>query len=140
MLRWPSGTKWREWLGRYAPAEMLAILTAYAGFHLVQMLTGSLGAAGYGAAIGENVGFYGMLLARDSLASKTGMVSVIRNLFVEFGFAELLDSLIIRPLATIAAVILLGPLAGVIVGKLTADLVFYAIAITLYERRNHGGR
>ncbi len=41
----------------------------------------------------------------------------------------------IRPDATIAAVLLFGPLAGVLIGKLAADLVFYVITIALYERR-----
>jgi hypothetical protein len=139
MLRWPSGTKWREWVWRYAPAELAAILTTYAGFHLVHILTRSLGAAAYGASIGENIGFYGWLLMRDWWrARRLGELvlgRVIKNLFLEFGLAELLDSLIIRPVTTFAAVVIFGPLAGVLIGKLAADLVFYLITITLYERR-----
>jgi len=48
---------------------------------------------------------------------------------------KLLDLLMIRPDATIAAVLLFGPLAGVLIGKLAADLVLSVITIALYERR-----
>ncbi len=138
MVRWPSGGKWREWVGRYAPAEGVAIITTYAGFHLALVLTGSLGLAGYGAAIGENMGFYGWMLVRDWRSGSDNFGAVAKNLLVEFGFAEVLDSFAIRPLSTVIAVTLFGPLAGVLVGKLVADLVFYLIAITLYERRKSG--
>jgi hypothetical protein len=48
--------------------------------------------------------------------------------------AELLDSLIIRPGATVLGVLMLGPGWGVIAGKIAADIIFYGLAISVYER------
>jgi hypothetical protein len=135
MWRWPSASKWREWAGRYAPAEAMAVLTAYGGFYAAHWGTGSLGAAGFGASLGENVGFYGWLLFRDWFVSERSLGKVAKDLIIEFGFAEIFDSFLVRPAATIGAVMLFGPMLGVIIGKIAADLVFYTIAITLYERR-----
>jgi hypothetical protein len=112
----------------------MAIATTYAGFHLASHFTGSLGFASFGASIGENLGFYGWMLVRDWQQSAKGLTSVIRNLLVEFGFAEVLDSFALRPLATFVSVTLFGQMTGVLTGKLAADLAFYLIAITMFER------
>jgi hypothetical protein len=62
------------------------------------------------------------------------MFGAVRALLWEFGVAEVLDSFLVRPLCMYAAVRLTGTLAlGIILGKLAADAVFYAIAITFYE-------
>ena len=50
-------------------------------------------------------------------------------LVAEFGVAELLDTLLIRPAALMLGVWLLpDPLWGLLAGKVVADIVFYAIA------------
>jgi len=119
-----------RWLRRYAPAELCGLLGALIGYLLVRAATGHPAAAAYGAAAGESLGFYGLLLRRNPL----------RALVLEFGPAELLDTALVRPACMAGAVALLGPVAGVIVGKLAADLVFYAPVIATYElqlkRRN----
>ncbi len=58
----------------------------------------------------------------------------LRNLSLEFGPAELLDSFLVRPLAMYLGPIVVGSLtAGVILGKIAADVVFYTLAIVGYE-------
>ena len=50
-------------------------------------------------------------------------------LLAEFGAAEVLDTLLIRPVALVAGVWLLtDPLWGLLAGKVVADIAFYAIA------------
>lgn len=126
-------SKVMEWIARYAPAEIAGIFGTYCGFWLVMALTASLPASGFGAAAGENTGFYGFLFLREW--GRTGdSRHTVRALFMEFGFAELLDSLIVRPGATVLCVLMLGQGLGVIVGKVAADVVFYVLAISVYER------
>ena len=50
-------------------------------------------------------------------------------LLAEFGPAELLDTLLIRPAALTLGVFLLpDPLWGLLAGKVFADIIFYAVA------------
>ena len=62
-------------------------------------------------------------------------VFALRSVAIEFGPAELIDCIVIRPLAYY-----LGPLvfnnvvAGWVFGKLVSDIGFYALAVLSYER------
>jgi hypothetical protein len=119
------------WLRRYGPAELLAVVGALVGYAVGETLTGHTAAAAYGAAIGDNVAYYGLLLIREARAR--GAFTAARALVVEFGPAEVLDAALVRPACTALAVAALGPVAGVIVAKLAADLVFYVPVIATYE-------
>ena len=126
----PSG----DWLRRYGPAELLALVGALAGYLLVDAATGNGAAAAFGAAAGDNVAYYGALLARE--VRRTGAVlRSLRTLACEFGPAEALDSTVVRPACTALATAALGPAAGVIAAKLLADLAFYVPVIGTYELR-----
>jgi hypothetical protein len=116
-----------RWVRRYVPAEVCGLLGALTGYLFVLGATGHAGPAAYGAAAGESVGFYGCLLARRA--------GSFRALMVEFGPAEVLDSAIVRPACMAVATAALGPVAGVLAGKLAADLIFYAPVIVTYELR-----
>lgn len=141
------GSRWVEWLRRYGLAELAGTITALGGYFGAFALTGSLVASAFAAALSESVGFYGVLLLRDMVrdAYAAGarrarygpreMVGTWRNLFIEFGPTELLDGLAIRPFCMGLGSRLLGPQVGVILGKLLADLVFYAPPILTTEAR-----
>jgi hypothetical protein len=135
--------KWREWIGRYGWAELCGTLGSYTGFFVTLWLSGSVIAASYGAALGENIGFYGCIGTRDyqrrraqgAAISTSLFAAILKDMVTEFGVAELLDSLVVRPGATFLAVTMFGQTAGVLIGKISADAVFYALAIGFYERR-----
>ena len=136
-----------EWLRRYGPAEVMGTLTALVGSFAAFRWTGSEVAAAYGGALGENVGFYGTMLLREfRLDARSARAAGTRygaraaavtgaKLLLEFGPAELLDSLIVRPLTMGLATRWLGRAAGVIAGKLVADVTFYVPVIVSYELR-----
>ncbi len=146
-----GSSKWHgkllEWLKRYGLPEAAGITTAYAGYLLTHAATSSLVAASYGGALGENVGYYGVIVTRelhgDALTARRtgqpyrwrGVLATFRNLFVEFGLAEILDSVLLRPLAFGLCTHYLGAGLGVVVGKLIADVTFYVPAIAFYELR-----
>jgi hypothetical protein len=135
--------KWREWISRYGWAEVSGTIGSYLGFLIVNALTHSLVAASFGAALGENIGFYGAIFAREhaerrragDTPSARQYLAIAKTLIHEFGAAELLDFVIVRPATTFFAVTLFGKGAGVMIGKISADLVFYSLAISFYERR-----
>jgi hypothetical protein len=143
--------KLRGWLYRYGPAEVVGTATALLGFLACRTVTTSQTASAYAATLGELLGFYGMIGARElghelRLRGRDGrsLLSVVRHVAervaFEFGPAELLDSTIGRPFAIGLTASYLGPVWGVPAGKLAADAVFYALAVGSYELRQHLAR
>jgi hypothetical protein len=137
-------TRREEWLRRYGPAELLALLGALGGYVLLEAATGSRAAAAFGAAIGDNVGYYAVIAVREiaarrRLRQRHAVHRAAGALVLEFGPAEALDSAIVRPACTAVAAAALGPAAGVLAAKLVADLAFYAPVIASYELRKRCG-
>jgi hypothetical protein len=124
-----------RWLRRYLPAEIVALLTAFAGAGVAQALTGNAAVVALAAAWAENVGYYATMLVRE-LRVERSVRRTLGNLALEFGPAEALDSLLIRPAMMYMATQLVADLAlGVLLGKLAADVAFYVPAIASYELR-----
>jgi hypothetical protein len=135
------GGRPREWFGRYAPAEAAAVLGALLAATMANRF-GVAAATAFAGAIGEGVAFYAVLFIRDlrrrsTLQPRGRAVSrTLRDLLTEFGPAELLDTLAVRPLAMYVGPIVVGDMtAGIILGKVAADVVFYTLAIIGYEAR-----
>ena len=123
-----------EWVGRYLPAELCAIVGAVGGGLVIDFLFHNSVLTAFGATWGENVGYYGQILYQDMRAK--GVLKGLRNILFEFGVAEYLDSLIIRPTAMHFLPLWLGNLpVGLLLGKLAADVVFYIPTIYFYELR-----
>jgi hypothetical protein len=123
------------WLRRYMPAEIVCTVTALFGAWVAAALTSSPAAAALAGTWGENVGFYGMMLGREiAQRSPRALPTIIRDLILEFGLAEALDSLVLRPALMYAGQMLAPNTAlGVVAGKVAADLVFYVPTIVSYE-------
>lgn len=141
----PVMSKIGEWLHRYVPSEIAGITTAYLGFWYVMQGYGHHTGAAYASAISENFGFYGIILFRDFFSSRKvaklagetfgapALLALCAGLLVEFGPAELVDSLVVRPLTIGVATTHLGMEWGVLVGKLAADVSFFVPTILIYE-------
>jgi hypothetical protein len=130
----------REWLARYGPAEVAAILGAVLAAGAADRF-GLPAATAFAGAIGETVAFYAVIVARDLRArppgvGRRGTALILRGLVVEFGPAELLDTFALRPLAMYLGPLALGNMTGgVIAGKIAADVAFYTLAVIGYEVR-----
>jgi hypothetical protein len=141
-----------SWLRRYGLAELAGIATALAGSNLVFALTRNEIAAAYGAVLGENLGFYGLMVTRElrgdrrlarangQLYGARGALRTAASLVLEFGPAEALDSILIRPAAIGLGTLYLGRPWGVIAGKLAADVTFYIPVIVAHEMRRRIAR
>jgi uncharacterized protein (DUF2062 family) len=129
-----------RWLGRYAPPEGAAILGALLGALVGAQLGGAVGGA-VGGTVGEGLAFYAVVVVRElrserAAAAPRSLHQVLVDLLVEFGPAEALDSLLVRPLAMYAGPMITGDLlGGTVAGKVFADLVFYALAAFAFEQR-----
>jgi ornithine decarboxylase len=134
--------KLREWSARYLPAEIVGTACAVAGAFVAFQLTGERAIAAIAATVAENVGFYTILAgvewrrqsAKDDTGAAVTALRTARALSIEFGPAEVLDSVLLRPSSMYLGAVVTGNAAsGALLGKLIADALFYAAAITSYE-------
>lgn len=93
-----------------------------------------------------NITYFGYILIADILRSINqhklaekkytiaGILVNLRSMVIEFGLAEALDSLLIRPLIMYYVPALINDFTtGILVAKLSADVIFYIPAIVGYE-------
>ena len=131
----------REWIGRYLVAELAGLTTALlAAIAVTSWDPDRLAIAAYASALGEGVGFYaGFLIVRYLREEIDGpprrrIAVIVAAAVVEFGPAEIVDTVLIRPAAMFLASLATGNvIIGVLIGKVAADIVFYGLAITSYE-------
>jgi hypothetical protein len=143
-----TGKKLLEWVRRYLPCEIAGTTGEFGGAAIAYAMTGSLASAAIVATIGASAGYYAAAytaavrtiyrehphLARTPRVLITNALA-LRSVAIEFGPAEVIDSLLIRPLAFYFGPILFGGMvAGWIFAKLVADVGFYVLAVFSYER------
>jgi hypothetical protein len=143
-----TGNRLNEWVRRYLPCEIAGTACEFGGAALAYLNTGSFAAAAIVATIGASFGYYAAAYGtavrttyREHLhlprvrRALTANGLALRSIAIEFGPAEVIDSLLIRPLAFYLGPILFGGMvAGWIFAKLVADVGFYVLAIFSYER------
>jgi hypothetical protein len=126
-------SKIREWISRYLPAEIAAIIGAVVGGLLTNFLFNNPFITAFGATWGENVGYYGKFILNDFKQRKP-IIKFFRDLLIEFGPGEYLDSFVIRPFTMYFFPKVTGNLAlGLFFGKISADVIFYFFTIPGYE-------
>jgi hypothetical protein len=144
------GSKLREWVRRYLPCEIAGTVGELGGAAVAYLATGSLAAAAISATIGASTGYYAAAYAsalrwsyrvqdRRRWPSRVLVSNVLalRSVAVEFGPAELIDSVALRPVAFyVGPLIFHNTIAGWVFGKLVSDVAFYLFAIFSYERFN----
>ena len=137
-----------EWVRRYLPNELAGWVGELGGAALTYQLTGSYAAAILAGTVGASVGYYATAYvngvrwsyrAQDGRSRPMRMLVAnglaARSIAVEFGPAEAIDSILIRPAMLYAGPFLVGNIAvGWIVGSIAADIAFYVMAIFSYER------
>lgn len=122
---------------RYLPCEIAGAVTAVAVGSFTFALTASPVLGAIGATLGENLGYYAIAAITawrrerpEASDARVAVIRCVRSMVGEFGPAEIVDTLIARPLLMLAAAKLMDSApAAWLVGKLLADVVFYAIVI-----------
>ena len=144
----PIRQKIFEWVRRYAPNEIAGWVGQLGAAAAVHALTGSYAAAVIAATIGASAGYYATAYfnaVRWSYCAQAGqhwpmrlLVAnghAARSIAVEFGPAEAIDSVAIRPVALYLGPVVVGSTAvGFVLGSVVADIAFYVMAIFSYER------
>ena len=137
-------SNFKEWFDRYKYAEIAATSAALASSQFSRIFNGLTTA--YLITFAEYFAFYGVILFMaykklvvtnrllDKKTSVKEILFLIRNLLLEFGYPAILDLFFIRPFCMYWMPILTGNyFMGIILGKITADSVFYGLAIVNYE-------
>jgi hypothetical protein len=141
--------KLQEWGRRYLAAEIAGTLSALAAALTAHALTGSLVTAALAGSVAETIAYYGVVLRQTVpglYAAEAGAgpldrpLRTARALLAEvsdFLAAELADTFLVRPaLIYLAAGWAGSGVAGaLLIGKLLADVGFYAVVIPSYELR-----
>ncbi|GAA1961273.1 hypothetical protein [Microbacterium deminutum] len=124
------------WIVRYLPAEIVGTAAMILAGIAVTIWTDSPAVIALAALLGEIVGFYTVLAVtiyaeqlQVTPAWRTAIARTGLLLLAEFGVAEVLDTVLIRPAALMLGIWLLpDPVWGLLAGKVAADIVFYSIA------------
>jgi hypothetical protein len=128
--------KIKEWLLRYGPAELFSTFMAMASGTLAYKITSNDIISAYIASTTEVASFYLVMISVEYRRfTKNHPWEIAKNLFFEFGPAELSDFLIIRPFSMTMGMRLFGQGIGLIIGKIVADFLFYLPVIIRYELR-----
>lgn len=134
--------KIREWVKRYGLAEIYGLIGALIGGVFCQRIFQNSVMSALGGTWGENLGYYGAIILRDlkyqrklhGIVDLTSILKIIRNIVIEFGPAEYLDSFLIRPfMMYIFPSVTNNLMIGLILGKFAADMIFYIPTIISYE-------
>jgi hypothetical protein len=137
-------SNFKEWFDRYKYAELAATSAALAGSQFSRIFDGLTTA--YLITFAEYFAFYGVILfmaykklvetnrSLDKTTPLKEMLLLVQNLVLEFGYPAALDFFVIRPFCMYWMPILTGNyFMGIILGKITADSLFYSLAIVNYE-------
>ena len=143
--------KIKEWIKRYLLADILSTdVSLFTAWLIMELTEDRVMAAFVGSAI-ASISFYGIVAYNDIRKSikehknsKTkyefkSFFADFRNLIVEFGPAEILDVLAVRPFFMYLIPRLTGEfLLGNFIGKMIAEVIFFIPAIIMYEvRKKH---
>lgn len=137
-------SNFKEWFNRYKYAELASTSAALTTSLFSKMYSGLTTA--YLITFAEYLAFYSVILfssykkltqQNKLLNRKTyarEVLSLTKNLILEFGYPAFLDFLVIRPFCMYWMPILCGNyFFGIILGKISADLCFYCFTIINYE-------
>jgi hypothetical protein len=137
-----------EWVKRYLLADILSTIFSLATAWALMEATGDRVLAAFIGSAVASVSFYGIIAISDVRKSikkhknegeKYRIKSFLmdfRNLIIEFGPAEILDVLAVRPFFMYLIPKVTGEfLLGTFIGKMIADVIFFIPAILMYELR-----
>jgi len=136
---------------RYLLADILSTVLSLTTAWIIHRTAGDNVLAAFGGSAMASMSFYGIVAYGDVRKSLKhhrkhdltyGLMAYfkdLRNLLIEFGPAEILDVLAVRPLFMYLIPKLMGEfLLGVFIGKTIADVFFFVPAIVMYEvRKKH---
>lgn len=134
--------KIKEWLKRYSIPLVLGTIAAIVSAIIFKATTGNNIISGILATWVDNIVFYGYIALHDlkkvdkDAPKFKAFIKQVRNMVIEFGPAEYLDSFLIRPFFLSIFPYFIGnyPLA-IFLGSAAAEVTYFIPTIISYELR-----
>ena len=140
--------KIKEWVKRYLPAEIVGTLTAICAASITHIFSDNPIFIAYIATLGEAIGFFSTIFIQYLLIfskkrktenrriSLLDISKIISHILLEFGPAEIIDSLLLRPFFMYLFPLLVESFTlGILLGKIAGDIIFYLLVILSYEMK-----
>ena len=140
--------KIKEFSKRYLPAEIVGTLTAIGAASIAHIFSHNPVFIAYIATLGEAIGFFSTIFIQQFLTfskkrkienkqfSLSDISKIISHVLLEFGPAEILDSLVLRPFFMYLFPSLVKNFTlGILLGKIAGDITFYLLVILSYEMK-----
>jgi len=137
-----------EWLKRYLLSDIISTILSLGTAWLIMERSGDRVLAAFIGSGVASLSFYLLIAISDirkslknhkkfnKLYKTKSFLIDFRNLIIEFGPAEILDVIAVRPFFMYLIPTLVGNfIVGTFIGKTIADAIFFAIAIIMYELR-----
>ena len=141
------GQRLKEWFIRYLPPEITGIIFGLGGAWLCHAFALNPVITAFVGTWAENLGFYLYAVSRearkyylihrgDGDATWKILWKTLRNLLLEFGVAEGVDSFIVRPFLLYEVPKYISNFTfAIFVGMMCANVAFYTLSIVGYEMR-----
>jgi len=136
--------RFSAWRRRYGVPELAGLAAAMLAGLGVQRLTGSVLVTAGAATLAETACFYSLLARQDLVAERQAEAgtapplrvgALLRQLHVEFGAADVADTLVLRPACYALGLWLFGGIVGLLVGAAGADLLFWGPVLGTFHWR-----
>ncbi len=140
--------KIKEFSKRYLPAEIVGTITAICAASITHVFSDNPVFIAYIATFGEAIGFFSTILiqhiftfskkrkAANKQFSLLDFPKIISHILLEFGPAEIIDGLVLRPFFMYLFPLLIKKfILGILLGKIAGDITFYLIVIVSYEMK-----
>lgn len=140
--------KFKEWLKRYLPAEIVGTVTAVGTASITHVFSDNHLLIAYAGSLGESVGFYSTVFIQQllivfkkcKLENKqfyfSDFTKIISTIVLEFGPAGIIDGLLLRPFFMYLFPLFLKNFTlGILLGKIAGDFTFYMLVILSYEMK-----
>lgn len=140
--------KIKEWLKRYLPAEIIGTITAVGAASITHSFSENHIFIAYIGTLGEAIGFFSTIFIQqivkvfkehkreDKTFSFSDLSKIVMRVVLEFGPAELIDGLLLRPFFMYLFPICLNDFTlGILLGKIAGDISFYMLVILSYEMK-----
>jgi hypothetical protein len=129
-----------EWIDRYSIPLVLSTVAAVLVANLSQLLFHNLIISAFLATWADNIIFYGMMAYKEIKSrerySFADYFKVLRNLIMEFGPAEILDSFVIRPfLLSVFPLFVPNYSLAILLASVAAEITYFIPVIIFYEIR-----
>jgi len=130
-----SRIPFRDFAAQYLAGNLVSAVAAIVVGVWVSQATGSAVVTAAAATIAETVAWYIYLLIFN-LRSGDSVGKAIQHLVSDFGLAELIDTLAVRPgLLYLAPKLTHNQASGILAGTVAADVIYTAIALNRQRKR-----